>query len=243
LLGPALHEEIPGAGEAREEGGVPVSTSTVSPAETALMVHVKSVCGDWIAEAVDKTAYPASLLAALAANETGGDPTRTRFEPAVFGKLAKVIVGHEAGHDANYGSIGALDLLKWCEPAQPPGMAPWKFADSLLALVNESTSWGPTQIMGYEHIAGDFPLSELVQLATHFGHAVNLLDGFRKRWNLPVSVAGIVQLPAAGSTVPSTDGLWAPFFRCWNTGAPGGQTADPQYVPNALARMKIYEGL
>ena len=189
----------------------------VTPEET-LMARVRDGCGGFIAEAVKGTRYPASLLAALTANESGGDATKTRFEPAIFAKFAKIIVAMEAGHEASYGAIGAQDLVKWCAPAGR------SFAESVLSMINLATSWGPTQIMGYEALAGGFLLSELTSLDTHFKHTVAMLDQFRKRWNL---------------TLPA----FTPYFRCWNTGRPDGQTADPQYVANGLARMATYERL
>jgi len=186
-----------------------------------LMAHVREVHGEFIADAVKGTPFPAALIAALDANETGGDATKTRFEPAVFGKLAKVMLSLEAEHPAQYGSIGAQDLEKWVVTPDR------KFNESLLALVNLATSWGPTQIMGYEALAGEFAISQLTDPKFHFGHTVNLLDEFRKRFNLTVGIGA----------------YWEPFFRCWNAGHPNGVTTDPLYVTNGLARGKIYEML
>lgn len=194
--------------------------------DQVLMAHVKDVCGSFIVEAVKSTPYPPALLAAITANETGGDATKTRFEAAVFGKLAKVMLSLEAAHPAMYGSIGAQDLYKWVvSPSR-------KFADSLLSLVNLATSWGPTQIMGYEALAGDFPLSEISNLNTHYSHVVNMLNEFQKRWHISTQIAN-------GPTFANAEA----FFRCWNTGGPTGQTADPAYVQNGFNRMSIYENL
>lgn len=199
----------------------------MTPEET-LMARVRDGCGGFIAEAVKGTPYPASLLAALTANESGGDATKTRFEPAIFAKFGQIVTALAAGHEARYGAIGAQDLLKWCAPVSPDNRAGRSFAESVLSMVNLATSWGPTQIMGYEALAGGFPLSELTNLDWHFRHTVAMLDIFRRRWNL---IQSAVQTN------------WSNFFRCWNTGRPDGQTADPQYVANGLARMAIYESL
>lgn len=192
-----------------------------------LMLRVRNACGSYINAATEATPYPAAFLAALTANETGGILGKTRFEPTIFGKFGQIIVGHEAGHEATYGSIGALDLLKWCDPPQPPGQPPRKFTDVLIALVNLATSWGPTQIMGYEALAGGFALSRIVNVETHYAVVVEQLEIFRARWHI----------------VPGPGEPMADLFRCWNTGRPDGQTADPEYVPNGILRMGIYAGL
>lgn len=189
-----------------------------------LMLRVRNACGSYIDAASESTSYPAAFLAALTANETGGILGKTRFEPTIFGKFGQIIVGHEAGHEATYGSIGALDLLKWCDPAQPPGQSPRKFTDALIALVNLATSWGPTQIMGYEALAGGFALSRIVNVETHYAVVVEQLEIFRTRWRL-------------------VDPMSAALFRCWNTGRPDAQTTDPLYVSNGLSRMDVYAAL
>lgn len=219
----------------------------MTPEET-LAKHVHDVCGPWIDEAVAGTPYPASLLGALSANESGGDPAKSRFEPAIFGKLARVIVGHDAAHEAHFGSIGAQDLKAWCDPVVPivggehvetVVTTRRPFDQSLLALVNLATSWGPTQIMGYEALAGNFDLSDLVDLKKHYPHAVRMLADFEKRFNLPPSLSPRPAAPLGG---PGPDiGDWSSYFHCWNAGSPNAPTADPNYTANGLARMKLYE--
>src|ERR1700690_2893602 len=189
-------------------------TST-PPAELALMQRVKSVCGSWIDEAVAGTPYPAALLAALAANETGGDPTKSRFESNVFGQLCQVVTNGPPF----FGSIERSVLLFG---AQLPG---GEAIHAILYLRNLATSWGPTQIMGYQAIAGKYDLAELTSLNTHFHHTIEMLEGFRKSFHL------------------LTADPWDPFFRCWNTGRPDGKTFDPAYTANGLARIQIYESL
>ena len=49
-----------------------------------------SIAQDWgqmIASACHLSSVPPEFLAALIANETGGDPAKTRFEPGVFARL------------------------------------------------------------------------------------------------------------------------------------------------------------
>jgi hypothetical protein len=205
------------------------AVETMTP-EQQLMTKIKSQCGSWIDEAIAGTPYPAALLAALTANESGGDPQESRFEPKVFADLALVAIGRKA----NYGAIGRTNLIDWCSPSDPD-RPPRSFSDALLALVNLATSWGPTQIMGYQALAGGYALSELPNLQTHFKHTVAMLEDFRTRFQIVAS-----QAPGGPSPWPNS---WADFFRCWNTGRPDGQTADPQYVARGLDRMTIYGSL
>lgn len=187
-----------------------------------LMQKIKTLCGEEIAEAVAGTGIPAAFLAALAANESGGDPAAARFEPQIFMKLGFLAVGRIAA----FGSIGRQDLLEF---VSPPGMA---FSDSMLTVINLATSWGLTQIMGYQALAGHYRLSELPSLQTHFPRAVQMLQGFAKEFPA---------IPAWGTGKDAAVG--EAFFRCWNTGKPAGVTYDPQYISNGLNRMAIYASM
>lgn len=182
-------------------------------AEQELMVHVRAVCGSWIEEAAAGTAYTPEFLAALTANESGGNPLATRLEPAVYADLSQVYLGKKP----DFGAIGGEDMQKFF-PAGYPTTA------TILQILHWATSWGPTQIMGYESLARGYALSQLASLDRHYLHAIELLDDFRERWHL----------------VP---GAWAALFDCWNTGRPNGETADKDYTPNGLARMEIYRQL
>ena len=189
--------------------------------EQELMLRVRTICGAAIEEAVRNTPYPPALLAALTANESGGNLAATRFESGVLGQLAQVIVGHRA----NFGSIGAEDLKLFCS-----GSPARSFSDMLLALGNLATSWGPTQIMGYQALAGHYPLGDLSSLDRHYGHAVKMLDDFAARFNL-------------GPPFEEGEVNWLRFFYCWNTGQPDGKLTDPNYAVNGVARMATYLSL
>lgn len=181
--------------------------------EQELMLRVWRVCGAEITKAAQGTDYPPAFLAALAANETGGDPTRTRFEPLVFAHLGRVIVGQES----HYGALGAQDLIE----AYAPPHAGWGLRESLTALANFATSWGPCQVMGYHALTRKIPLSWIVQLSSHFDVVVGLLNDFRREWRETAFDA-------------------AHLLDDWNTGRPDGKTADPQYISNGLGRMALY---
>jgi len=196
--------------------------------EQLLMQKVKSVCGDYIDEAVKSSEVPDTFLAALTANESGGDPAAMRFEPQIFQKLAFLAIGRIA----NFGSIGKQDLIGYCAPPPIEGHPPLTFDQSALCLVNLASSWGPTQIMGWHALASDYPLSDLPSLQRHYPRAVQLLDAFRKQW---------------GEHIPSWDAdpvaAASALFRCWNTGQPNGVTFDPNYTSRGLDRMTIYATL
>lgn len=205
--------------------------------DAELMQAIRAKYGAFIDEAVKGTPFPAALVAALVANESGLNEQAARFEHKVLGDLAQVIIGHKAA----YGSIGAQDLTDWIagvnmSPGNGSRLSPQ--AAVVLAMVNLATSWGPTQIMGYHAVAGQFSLSELTNLKTHFSRTAALLDEFRKRFDLPGE-------PVAGRTVAlaSSAADYSRYFHCWNAGSPGAATFDPDYTGKGLQRMQLYESL
>lgn len=202
--------------------------------DAELMQAIRAKYGAFIDAAVKGTPFPAALVAALVANESGLNEQAARFEHKVLGDLAQVIIGHKAA----YGSIGAQDLTDWIagvnmSPGNGSRLSPQ--AAVVLAMVNLATSWGPTQIMGYHALADGFLLSELTWLRTHFHRAVGMLEDFRKRFDLPGE-------PVAGQTVAlaSSSADYSSYFHCWNAGSPGAPTFDPDYTAKGLQRMRIY---
>ena len=196
-----------------------------------LMAAIREKYGSFIDAAVEGTPFPASLLAALVANESGLNESAARFEPAVFGELAFVLTGRKAA----FGSIGAQDLGEWLgrvsmDKSNGGRLSPQ--AAVVLALQNLATSWGPTQIMGYQAVAGKYDLSELPNLQTHFHRAVAMLEDFGRRFN--------IRQPDSFADFPAVAQI---YFTCWNTGSPNGKTFDPHYAANGLARMSLYEEL
>jgi hypothetical protein len=196
------------------------------------MAKIKAELGDYIAGAVADTPFSPALVAAITANESGGNASESRFEPAVAAELGRVIAGQVAEYSPRgiRGPIGAQDLLAICYPkASPPllGML-YTPAQSQLALINLATSWGPTQIMGWHSIELDISLSEIVQLHTHYDVVVEMLTWFYTHYLL-------ADRPDLGS-----NGIPGALLNCWNTGDPKAQTFDPDYVANGLARMALY---
>jgi hypothetical protein len=194
--------------------------------EQTLMEKVKNVYGTWIDAAVAGTPYPAAFLAALSANESGGDPNVSRFEAAVFGELAFTLIGRRT----NFGAIAAADLATYVDSEE--------LGTAVQSLVSLATSWGPTQIMGYQALAGKYPLGDLPNLQKHFQHTIEMLDDFRRRFGIPI--ARNIEESSLYQNVPFNA---EPFLRCWNTGRQDGTTADPKYVANGFNRLLIYEAL
>ena len=152
-----------------------------------LMQKIQDEWGPIIAATCHASSVPEAFIAALIANETGGDPKATRFEPAVYARLK----------------------------AKHPDWEDSKVRDN-------ATSWGPTQIMGYNYPG---PCRDLQGPAISLNHSLRMLSGFAEQYELDVTRE------------------FEEMFRCWNTGRPNGKTYDPQYVENGLRRMKVYESL
>jgi hypothetical protein len=179
-----------------------------------------SVRGTW-----NVSAIPQAFLAALVANESGGNPDARRFEKGVLAALWEVL----AGRSAAYGSIHRSELVAYVTVpplSDPPaGGIPAAVTAALLRLDGLATSWGLTQIMGYEALAMNTPIANLKWPNASLLWTLRMLRDFEHRWKLP-------------------DGVdCEEMFRCWNTGRPHAPTADPNYVPRGLARMKIYAAL
>jgi len=195
-------------------------------------IHAKY--GELLNSVVQTSSVKAEFLAALIANESGGDPNAKRFEPAVFAALGEVLLGRKAA----YGSVGAQDLLLFVVPeplpangtrdggadARPLDAARLAFTSQMQRLASLATSFGLTQVMGYEAIAFHTngvealqqPLSSLVV-------TVKMLAQFSSRFGLDLTAD------------------FGDLFDCWNTGRPHAPTADPQYVPRGLARLQLYQ--
>lgn len=195
------------------------------PLEIQLMQTIRTKWG--VAIASNAGAFPQEFLAALVANESGGDATQKRFEPGVLRDLWDVLMSRRAA----YGSIGRQDVLEKIVgdigmPINHGGTPQWMldFSNGLVVLDSLATSWGLTQIMGYETIPFKVHTASLknsvglhytglilAQMATEYG--LDLSKDFEK------------------------------MFDCWNTGRPHAPTADPDYIPNGMARLQLYRDL
>jgi hypothetical protein len=242
--------EISPSAQPRMEAPIPSSPAGVSPArglhssaaarteaEYRLVRKVYARCDEFIQEACRSSSVPAELLGALTANESGGNPTAVRFEPAVYRHLKAVA----AGESPRYAGICAPALCEELTEVLHPKTGEFheKFLNSLFtagqaselsrladeALRELASSWGFTQIMGFHLIGRHGTVRDLVEPRFHYHLANQLLAEFAASYQLDLS--------------REFEGL----FRCWNTGRPDGQTTDPAYVENGLRRMEIYRAL
>lgn len=172
---------------------------------------------------------PPEFLAALVANESGGNTSAKRFEKNVLFSLWQVLLGRQTA----YGSIGRAVLIDYIArtTAAPLVTTPTTLpTDALQRIDGLCTSWGLTQIMGYNIFGLDMPLINrpeiLAQPMSNLSVALRLLAEFAHRWQLDLQKD------------------FTELFACWNTGRPDpSKTYDPQYVSNGLRRMAIYKGL
>jgi hypothetical protein len=195
--------------------------------DTQLMQSIKEKWSTSILAAAGVSSVPAAFLAALIANESGGDANAKRFEKNVLATLWEVLLGRKA----NYGSIGRTDVVGYIADLPPgaihaPSVLP---ADAFQRVDALATSWGLTQIMGYHVLEPDISLGSLENVKSGPGNllgATRLLAQFAHRYQLDLA----------------TD--FPPLFACWNTGAPDpAKTFDSHYVSNGLERMKLYAQL
>lgn len=227
----ARRAKVPRAGRASSAAG------GNSPADVRLMARVAERCGAAIRQACEASSVPPEFLAALVANESGGDAQAARFEPAVYRHLQAVA----AGFTPAYAGMDAGEL--WDEVAEmlhPKADA--YHARALRAVENASganpiqslgdeaiaelaTSWGYTQIMGYHMVGRGGTPRDLLDPDRHFRVALELVAAFAEEYQLDVQSE------------------FAEMFRCWNTGQPYGRTTDANYVANGLCRMEIYGAL
>ncbi len=192
-----------------------------------LMQSIKTKYATPISFWCGASSVPPGLLAALVANESGGNANAKRLEHTVLAQLWEVLLGRKAA----YGSIGRVDLVNFVARYEPNGRS--SLSDSLPADAFQrvdglATSWGLTQIMGYQCLDHSAPFQkpeELQQPLISLKATVWLLNQFAKGWHLDVAAD------------------FEELLRCWNTGRPDGQTFDPAYVPNGLARKVAYEAL
>jgi hypothetical protein len=206
----------------------------VTVAEYHLMERVFAVCDRLMRAACAFSSVPVEFLAALTANESGGDAHAMRFEPAVYDHLAAVARGLRPA----YGALGRKAIEAEVQDALHPKTDEYHahFLTDAFAQRSASaqsggedevlrelaTSWGFTQIMGYHMVWRGGAPRDLLDPGFHFLMTLELLTQFAESYQLDVRSE------------------FREMFGCWNTGRPYGQTADPRYVENGLRRMAIY---
>lgn len=198
-------------------------TEGVSLNEDLLLVRrVYQKCQEYMVRALVGCAAPIEFVGALVANESGGNQDASHFEGWVYRQMLDVAAGRR---DA-FGSIGRPQLQAYVREAVAGGSSPtetFPVAITMERAVRElATSWGFTQIMGYDVIGRGIKTSGLLDPATHFHIAAQLLTGFAHRFELKL------------------ESDFEALFRCWNTGRPDGITYNPRYVALGMRRMALY---
>jgi hypothetical protein len=199
--------------------------------QKALMQRVYNLAGTEIAAATRASSVPPEFLAALIANETGGEPNASRFEPAVCAELQDVIAGRKATfHKPGMRNpLGRADLIAWLQIPHAPLAGdvggPVPVASLLKELERLATSWGWTQIMGYHAIEFSKPAAMLTDRTGNLEFAVLMLTVFANMYSLDLGAE------------------FTELFHCWNAGRPDRPTFDPNYVPNGLARLAAYKAI
>lgn len=199
-----------------------------------LMQQVERLAGTHLDIFAPSSSIPENFWAALTANESAGLADARRFEPGVYAHLQAVA----AGEVKAYGSITMPEIAAAEETARSETYhaqildAAWAAAHQAeLAALDDATlrslatSWSFTQVMGYHTLAWGRPIAELVTPATHYPAAARLMARFVHVYSLD----------------PAAD--FEAMGRCWNGGHPTAQTWDPQYVPNLLRRMAVWDTL
>ena len=188
----------------------------------------------FILEACKSSSVPPEFLGALTANESGGNPRAARFEPAVYAHLKAVAAGRADGFGAVRAGSLAAELTDMRQAKAAPFHATFLDAPFAAAHAGDlaraedaalrelATSWGLTQIMGYHMVGRPGTARDLLEPSLHYRVALALLAEFAARYQLDLARE------------------CEEMFRCWNTGRPYGQTADPAYVEKGLRRMKLY---
>lgn len=197
------------------------------------MERIHQTWHDTILQATRNSPVVPEFLAALTANESGGNPAARVFEAGVYGRLEAVI----KGEDRAFGSLLAADLVaaavknfgvqEESPVLESPGDLAYgsSAAPPERALREMATSWGLTQIMGYQVIRWNRNVQDLLHPVSHYQFAVELLEDLGRRFHLSLAQD------------------FEALFRAWNTGNPGGDTFDPEYAAQGIQRMRIYASI
>jgi hypothetical protein len=193
-----------------------------------LMQSLKTRFGTTIAAACSASSVPEAFMAALIANESGGNVNAKRFEHSVLAAIWEVLLGRKAA----YGSLGRADLVAYVTGIAGPSSgqravnAPNNLPGDAFQRVDAlATSWGLTQIMGYHALEFGVTIDTLISPENGLEIATKLLAKFAISFRLDITRD------------------FEQFFRCWNGGHPTAETFDPQYVANGLERMKLWKFL
>lgn len=212
------------------------------------MLRIKERWGAAIDAACQYSSLPPAFLAALIANESGGDPAVQRFERPVYQELLAVKRGPAPVSRRGQGPApsgtgrgdgpppeGSADLGGAQKGFGPQGgTSPLEYAgltrEYLEGLDDQglrdlATSWGLTQVMGYHVARRPGGIALLCNPTSHLKIALELLSEFAERFGLDLRLE------------------FRELFHCWNSGRPYGKTFDPEYAEKGISRLQIYKEL
>ncbi len=195
-------------------GAAIASTAYSREAERRLMQAIFENCGRRIAKATCGDATRNALLAAIAANESGGRRRHYRFSFENYGRLLGLVEG-----DAS--SLNGLTRRQLEKRLRDPAPE----TESAALLKKLAGLYGYTQIPGYYSIVWNAPLETLMEEETHFSFAAALLDQICRQFHLD----------------PETQA--AAIGRCWNSGHASRRASSALYSWRLVERMKLYRGI
>lgn len=206
----------------------------MSDPTTALMQRIKSEWGAAIDALCASSSVLAAFLAALIANESGGNANATRFEPTVCRNIQAVIAGEKTAYNPP-GSRRSLASSELSGYIHASGGNDLSGAPAVHNINDIATSYGLTQIMGFHVLMW----ADVLQLPQGFDIPQFFADPTAQlKFTLQLldscAEANLLDL---GMPDDQTAGE---FFTWWNCGRVNGKTYDPNYVPNGIARMDIY---
>jgi hypothetical protein len=190
------------------------STAYSRESERRLMQSIFDNCGRRIAKATCGDATRNALLAAIAANESGGRPGHYRFSFENYGCLLGLLKGDASGPNG-------LTRRQLEKRLREPGPE----TESGALLKKLAGLYGYTQIPGYYSIVWNASLEALMEEESHFSFAAALLDRICRQFHLD----------------PETQ--TAAIGRCWNAGHASGRASSALYSWRLVERMKLYRGI
>ncbi len=179
--------------------------------ERELMRRIRGTCGRQIEEATQGDMMRAALLAAITANESGGNGLVYRFEPSTYCRLHSLL----KGEDEDVEGITREQFENFLNGA--------KAEAARVALLRKAAGrHGYTQIPGCCAVRWKVPLEALLEKERHFHLAARRLEELRLEFHLN----------------PESHAL--ELGRAWNTGHPMGRTRSPLYSWRLGLRRSLY---
>jgi hypothetical protein len=170
-----------------------------------LMELISERWGALISRVCRSSSVPPEFLAALVANESAGEAAKERFHEGEYEQLLCARNGNGLHRfDAIRNNLHTLNEDQ---------------------LVECATSWGLTQVMGYQVLSHGSPPCRLLVPEFNLVTALQCLAIFSEECLLDVRAE------------------FPDMFRCWAAGRPDGVPADPSYVGAGMRRLTLYREL